>query len=209
VRNGEIVIVIRPFVSQQPCYQGRVRAPSNHFVVATGAVPSRTGFSSVNPLVEQLPGSDQDHVLTGWDVLLGSRPVGDRIVVLDDDGSRYVAGVVEVLLDTGKQVELVSRWHALFPGTLTTLDLPHVYGRLLGKGLEYRLNSWASGIEGNRVAIFNMYTGAAEPLEGVDTVLLVAWQKANDELYFALKGTVHNLHRIGDCVAPRRLDHAI
>jgi hypothetical protein len=46
-------------------------------------------------------------------------------------------------------------------------------------------------------------------LEGVDTVVLVAGQKANDELYRALKGTVHNLYRIGDCVAPRKLDHAI
>ncbi len=43
-----------------------------------GAAPSRTGFSSVNPLVDQLPGSDGDNVLTGWDVLLGSRPIGDR-----------------------------------------------------------------------------------------------------------------------------------
>jgi mycofactocin system FadH/OYE family oxidoreductase 2 len=178
-------------------------------IVATGAVPSRTGFSSVNPLVEQLPGSDQENVLTGWDVLVGSHPVGDRVVVLDDDGSRQAAGVVEVLLDAGKRVEMVSRWPALFPGTMTTLDMPHVYGRLLGKGLEYRLNSWANGIEGNRVAIFNLYTNAADSLDGVDTVVLVAGQKANDELYFALKGTVENLHRIGDCLAPRKLDHAI
>ena len=33
--------------------------------------------------------------------------------------------------------------------------------------------------------------------------------KADDELYFALKGRVEELHRIGDCVAPRKLDHAI
>jgi hypothetical protein len=178
-------------------------------LVATGAAPSRTGFSSVNPLVEQLPGSDGDHVLTGWDVLLGSRPVGDRVVVLDDDGSRAVAGVAEVLLDAGKHVELVSRWPALFPGTMTTLDMPHVYGRLLGKGLEYRLNSWASGIEGDRVSLFNLYTGAADSIEGIDTVVLATGQKSNDELYFALKGTVENLHRIGDCLAPRKLDHAI
>jgi hypothetical protein len=178
-------------------------------IVATGARAGRTGFSSVNPLVEQLPGADQDNVLTGWDVLLGSRPAGDRVVVLDDDGSRAVAGVVEVLLDAGKQVELVSRWPALFPGTMTTLDMPHVYGRLLGKGLQYRLNAWASGIEGNRVAIFHLYTGAADAIEGVDTVVLATGQKANDELYFALKGEVENLHRIGDCLAPRKLDHAI
>jgi hypothetical protein len=178
-------------------------------IVATGSSPSRTGFSSVNPLVEQLPGSDGGNVLTGWDVLLGSRPVGDQVVILDDDGSRAVAGVAEVLLDAGKQVELVSRWPALFPGTMTTLDMPHVYGRLLGKGLEYRLNSWASGIEGGRVFLFNLYTGAADSIEGIDTVVLATGQKANDELYFTLKGTVEDLHRIGDCLAPRKLDHAI
>ena len=92
---------------------------------------------------------------------------------------------------------------------MTTLDMPHVYGRLLGKGLEYRLNSWASGIEGDRVSLFNLYTGAADSIEGIDTVVLATGQKSNDELYFALKGTVENLHRIGDCLAPRKLDHAI
>jgi mycofactocin system FadH/OYE family oxidoreductase 2 len=178
-------------------------------VVATGALPSRSGFSSVNPLVETLPGVDQDNVLTGWDVLLGERPVGRRVVVLDDDGTRAVAGVCEVLLDRGCEVELVSRWNALFPTTLTTLDMAHLYSRLFGKGLGYRLNAWASAIEGDRVDVFNLYTGAAETIAGVDTVVLAAGAKANDEPYFALEGEVENLHRIGDCVAPRKLDHAI
>src|SRR5262249_12888864 len=39
-------------------------------IVATGALPSRSGFSSVNPLVEQLPGAEQENVLTVLDVLL-------------------------------------------------------------------------------------------------------------------------------------------
>src|SRR6185312_428305 len=115
------------------------------------------GFSSVNPLVDRLPGADQDNVLTVWDVLLETRPVGRRVVLLDDDGTRYAAGVTEVLLDRGSDVELVSRWPMLFPTTVTTLDMAHLYGRLLGKGLEYRLNSWAAGIEHNRVALFNLY----------------------------------------------------
>jgi len=178
-------------------------------IVATGAVPSETGFSSVNPLVEYLPGAEQDNVLTTWDVLLGTGPVGERVVVLDDDGSRATAGVCEVLLDGGSEVELVSRWNALFPSTLTTLDMAHLYSRLLGKGLSYRLNSWASAVEGRSVSIFNLYTGAAQTIEGVDTVVLATGTKAQDELYFALKGVVDQLHRIGDCVAPRKLDHAI
>src|SRR5437016_2327855 len=131
-------------------------------IVATGAVPSRTGFSSVNPLVDRLPGVDQDNVLTVWDVLLESRTVGKRVVVLDDDGTRYAAGVTEVLLDRGCEVELVSRWPALFPTTLTTLDMAPLYGRLLGKGLTDRLNEWASAIEGDRVRHFNPHTGGPE-----------------------------------------------
>jgi mycofactocin system FadH/OYE family oxidoreductase 2 len=178
-------------------------------IVATGALPSRTGFSSVNPLLDRLPGADGANVLTVWDVLLESRPVGKRVVILDDDGTRYAAGVTEVLLDRGCDVELVSRWPALFPSVLTTLDMVHLYSRLLGKGLAYRLNSWASAIDGNRVTVFNLYTGAQETLEGVDSVVLATGPKANDELYVALKGVVPDLHRIGDCVAPRKLDHAI
>jgi mycofactocin system FadH/OYE family oxidoreductase 2 len=178
-------------------------------IVATGAVPSRTGFSSVNPLADQLPGVDQENVLTVWDVLLESRPVGKRVVVLDDDGTRYAAGVTEVLLDRGCDVELVSRWPALFPSTITTLDMAHIYGRVLGKGLAYRLNSWALGIDGGSVTVFSLYTGAPDTIEGVDTVVLATGPKANDDLYFALKGEVENLHRIGDCLAPRKLDHAI
>ena len=57
-------------------------------IVATGAVPSRSGFSSANPLVDRLPGAGQDNVLTVWDVLLETRPIGHRVVVLDDDGTR-------------------------------------------------------------------------------------------------------------------------
>ena len=178
-------------------------------IVATGAVPSRSGFSSVNPLVERLPGADQSNVLTVWDVLLESRPVGKRVVVLDDDGTRMAAGVTEVLLDRGSEVELVSRWPTLFPATLTTLDMAHLYGRLLGKGLVYRLNFWAAGIEGDRVTVFNLYTGASETIDDVDTVVLATGAKASEELYLALKDEHANVHRIGDCLAPRKLDHAI
>ena len=79
----------------------------------------------MNPLVETAARASTGRTsCTAWDVLLESRPVGERVVVLDDDGSRAAAGVAEVLLDRGAQVELVSRFNALFPWTLTTLDMP-------------------------------------------------------------------------------------
>jgi mycofactocin system FadH/OYE family oxidoreductase 2 len=178
-------------------------------IVATGALPSRTGFSSVNPLAEVLAGVEQDNVLTVWDVLLETKKVGERAVVLDDEGGRYAAGVCEVLLDQGKDVCVVSRYNALFPYTLYTLDMAILYSRLMSKGLTDRLNSWAKRIEGSSLTIFNLYTGAETVLEEVDTVVLATGPKANDALYLELKGRVANLERIGDCVAPRKLDHAI
>ena len=138
-----------------------------------------------------------------------SRPVGKRVVVLDDDGSRAASGVVEVLLDRGHDVEVVTRFNTLFPQLFYNLDQAYVYGRCFSKGLRYRLNVWASAIDGSSVKLFNLYTGAPEAIEGVDTVVLALGPKANEELYFQLKGSVGELHRIGDCVAPRKIDHAI
>ena len=114
-----------------------------------------------------------------------------------------------MLLDRGCDVELISRWPTLFPTTLTTLDMAHLYSRLLGKGLRYRLNEWAASVEGDRVALFNLYTGAQDTIDEVDTVVLATGPTANDELYLTLKGQLPNVRRIGDCLAPRKLDHAI
>jgi hypothetical protein len=40
-------------------------------------------------------------------------------------------------------------------------------------------------------------------------VIIASWNKANDELYFALRGKVKELYRVGDCLAPRTAMDAI
>lgn len=177
-------------------------------IVATGAVPSRTGYSAAMPLAERMPGVDQPHVVSAWDVLRGEEPAGQRVVVLDDDGSRYAAGVAEVLLDRGNDVTLITPLMALFPGTAYTLDMGIVYGRLMSKGLRHSLNSWAVGIGSDHVEVVTLYTGETRPVEA-QAVVLATPPHADDELYRALEGRVERLHRVGDCAAPRKLDHAI
>lgn len=178
-------------------------------IIATGAFPSRSGFSSVTPLVERLPGVDQEHVVTVWDVLAGNEPVGENVVVLDDDGTRCAAGAIEVLLDRGSRVECVTRFNSLFPFTAHTLDMPLLYKRLLTKGLMFRTNCWARRIVDRAIVTFNLYTEKEDLIADVDTIVLATGSFANDTLYQALKDGRQELHRIGDCVAPRRLDHAI
>lgn len=116
----------------------------------------------------------QDNVLTSWEAIEGSRPIGTRVLLLDDDGSRAAAGVAIALLDRGHEVAVATRWNALFPFTLYGLDLAHVYGSVFARGLTYRLNVWASAIEGGTVRLFNLYTGQEEPPVEVDTVVLTA-----------------------------------
>ena len=178
-------------------------------VIATGALPGRDGFSHAAPLTPRLPGAELAHVLTPWEVLGEDIPTGARVVVLDGDGSRYAAGTTEVLLDRGSAVELISPHADLFPTTATTLDRTFLYQRLFSKGLAYRLNSWVSEITLDSVVTYNLYSGQVEVMEDVDNVVIITGRIADDRLYKQLESRIERLHRIGDCVAPRSLDHAI
>jgi 2,4-dienoyl-CoA reductase-like NADH-dependent reductase (Old Yellow Enzyme family)/thioredoxin reductase len=179
-------------------------------IVATGALPDEAGISrAVAPFSPPLASGAHGNVVTTWEVIRRSREFGKHVVVLDDDGTRVAAGTAEVLLDAGCEVDLITRFNTLFPGTSTTLDMPFVYERLLTKGLRYRLNSWASNLGVATVSIHNLFTGAEDVIADVDTVVLATLPHPNDSLYVALQAAFPKVQRIGDCVAPRKLDHAI
>jgi thioredoxin reductase len=65
-------------------------------------------------------------------------------------------------------------------------------------------------IKGNKATIYNVYAPTQErTLENIDIFVLAMGKNPNDALYRELKGTVPELYRIGDCVAPRRTQYAI
>ena len=179
----------------------------DHVIIATGARPAATGFSTFNPLVESIPGVESPHVMSVWDVLKEKKPISGRVVVLDDDGSRYSAGVVEVLQASAESVELVCPFPAPFHDTMTTIDMAPIYRRVMSAGLRARPNSWAMSIGGDSVDVLNFYTGSLETIPA-DIVVLCTSRLPVAELYFELKDRF-DVHRIGDAVTPRRIDHAI
>jgi 2,4-dienoyl-CoA reductase-like NADH-dependent reductase (Old Yellow Enzyme family)/pyruvate/2-oxoglutarate dehydrogenase complex dihydrolipoamide dehydrogenase (E3) component len=178
-------------------------------VLATGSLPLRTGFSTAAPFTKQLPGVDQPNVLTALDVLDQPERAGSSVLLLDDDGTRYSTGTAEVLLDTGRTVHVVTRFQSLGPRLAETLDQAIVYARLFRDGFELSANSWVRRIEGSSAVVYNLYTNRETALTGIDTFVLATGHHANDVLYHELKGTVPNLWRIGDCLAPRLIDHAL
>ena len=62
------------------------------------------------------------------------------------------------------------------------------------------------GLEANG---FNVYSNEWQTFSGYDSIVLAAGNRVEDSLYTALKGSVKELHRIGDCIAPRKIDMAI
>ena len=80
--------------------------------------------------------------------------------------------------------------------------------QLVQKGLRYQLSSWATKVEGTRVSVFDLLAQAEDERE-TDTVVLALPPVANDTLYHQLSERAYEVHRIGDCVAPRRIDHAV
>ena len=171
--------------------------------------PSRTGFSSVNPLVDTLPGVDQDNVLTGWDVLLERaprRPARGRARRRRHPGGRGRLRGAPRPRQRGRARQPLER-----PLPDHVDHARHGAPLLAAARQGPRLPAERVGERDRGRPGFPLQPlhGRPEAIEGVDTVVLAAGAKANDELYLALKGQVENVHRIGDCVAPRKLDHAI
>ena len=68
-------------------------------IVATGSHPVRG---------EDIPGHDQENVLTVWEVLLDLKPVGEYVVVYDITRRWPGLGTAEYLTNMGKRVDIVN-----------------------------------------------------------------------------------------------------
>jgi mycofactocin system FadH/OYE family oxidoreductase 2 len=169
-------------------------------VIATGSVPLE------NPLPGQYSPSQ---VLNVWQVLKGESSVGERVLFIDGDGHHKATSTAELLADQGKRVDIIT--DALFVGVeLGPIgDLYFSRQRLLQKGVRFIPDVRVQEIQGTTVKAVNIYSNEAQIFEGYDTVVVVMPNRPDDDLYFRLKKKMKEVYRIGDCVAPRKIDMAI
>jgi 2,4-dienoyl-CoA reductase (NADPH2) len=90
-----------------------------------------------------------------------------------------------------------------------TLDLENWYRQARRLGITCTPNYSVLSIEDGVVTALHNYSGQMVTFPKVDTVVLAIHRKADDSLYDALDGSGFELHRAGDCVAPRRAHAAI
>jgi 2,4-dienoyl-CoA reductase-like NADH-dependent reductase (Old Yellow Enzyme family) len=168
-------------------------------VVAAGA----------RPLSPDFPVDGDARVMTVWDLL--GRPNGDnppRALVLDDAvGFWHGVSAAEFLAERGTEVELVT------PARAVGLAIPHesiahVHSRLRSRGVRFRPFTAVTGVTGTTVALADSLTG--EPSEtSTDVVVVKSRLGVEDGLVRGLDGKVPALVAIGDCAAPRRMNHAV
>lgn len=170
-------------------------------VIATGAYPYRP----------PLPGFDDPRVVTAEDVLERRVAAGRRVVVLDDDGHQSAPSAAELLADVGHAVQVVTTLHHLAI-ELGDTTRPPLMARLYGLGVQITPDTRPLGFAAGRLELTNVYADRRWSLEA-DTVVLAMGRRSEDSLYRALeaRGTIPELHAVGDCVAPRPMGvhHAI
>jgi thioredoxin reductase len=173
-------------------------------IVATGSVPGR----SLDSPFRRVAAAESGEVLTMWEVLLEQREVGQRVLVVDEEGHHPAMNVAEFLVDKGKSVEVITSMQHVANQLLLNLETPLIMIRLLSKGVTLTPYTVVSKVNGGTVTLTGV-VGGVERRVDVDTIVAVAGRRPVDDLYFALKGKVPELHRVGDCLAPRYTDQAI
>ncbi|MCL6561270.1 MAG: FAD-dependent oxidoreductase, partial [Firmicutes bacterium] len=175
-------------------------------IVATGSRPAMNG----SPDFPQIPGSDQENVISALDVFLETEKVGDNVVVFETQHDWRAPLIAQYLASQDKKVRILST--GFYVGSEIANDfasLVPTYQQLFELGVEMTPLHVIKAIEGSNVTIANAFTGAEQVLEDIDTVVLAVGHYSDDKLYKELKGKVKELHRVGDCVAPARLEHVI
>ena len=169
-------------------------------IVATGSFP--------NP--RPVPGNySAPTVLNVWQALQEPDSVGDRVILVDENGHHQATATAELLADLGRTVTIMTSEPFVGIELATIGDLYLSRQRLLQKGVRFLPDSVLLEIRGNVLTVSDKFTEEVSVMEGYDTVVLVMGNLPDETLYQRLLGRAPKVLRAGDCVAPRRIDMAI
>jgi thioredoxin reductase len=168
-------------------------------VIATGSAPRS------NPV----PGSHGPGVFNVWQVLKGEAKIGDKVLFIDNDGGHQATSAVEFLAELGKKVHILTTAYYVGTDLGPTQDITLYRQRAAKLGITVTTDFHVIEIKGTEVHGIDVYSNESKVFSGYDTIVTAMGNQVQADLYFALKGHVQELYRIGDCVAPRKIDMAI
>ncbi len=168
-------------------------------IIATGSVPKPC----------PLAGGDGPNIFNVWQALTNEPAVGKRVLFIDNDGHHQATATAELLAERGRKVHIVTSSPTIGSELGPSQDSYLAHQRLAQKGVTFTPDFAVTEINGLEVKGLNYYSNEWMTFGDNDAVVYAMGNNVEDSLYKALKGRVKELHRIGDCVAPRKIDMAM
>jgi dimethylamine/trimethylamine dehydrogenase len=186
----------------------------DHVAVATGATWRRDGTGRWHTTPIEVDGSVE--AMTPDDLMAGSRPQGDRVVVFDDD-HYYMGGVLaELLAREGRAVTLVTPAARVSEWTVNTMEQERIQRRLLELDVEVIVSQTLVGASAGAARLACVYTERERELPA-DGLVLVTARDPRDELAGGLLDASHrwvdagisSVRAVGDAWCPATIAAAV
>jgi 2,4-dienoyl-CoA reductase (NADPH2) len=179
----------------------RAMAPDG-VVLATGARPARPWWAG-----------DAARVVDVRDVLTGAATPSGDVLVVDELGFHQATSVAELLADRGCAVQVCTNGMVVGQDLGVTLDLETWNVKARAKGIGQATDlvvTAAAQTASGRVRVERLHhpTGTTGSVD-VDWVVCAVPQAPEDDLWQQLKDAPFPVHRVGDCVTPRRAHAAV
>ncbi|WP_300007778.1 mycofactocin system FadH/OYE family oxidoreductase 2 [Pseudonocardia sp.] len=181
-------------------------------VLATGARPRLPGWAHAGPdsrarrprLARAIPG----RVVDVREVLSGDVAPQGRVLVYDELGFHQAPAVAELLAARGCTVEIMTPGMVVAQDLGTTLDMELFHRRAHAAGITLTTDRVITGVAGCEVTVLH-HTVGAESRVRYDWIVCAAPPDPDEALWTALRGGGRPVHRVGDCLAPRRVHAAV
>jgi NADPH-dependent 2,4-dienoyl-CoA reductase/sulfur reductase-like enzyme len=180
-----------------------MEARADEVVVATGSRPPGTGFQRALPLVDRLPGVDEEAVLSIQAVLAGAPVPGHRVLVLDDLGDWRGLGTAVHLAEAGHEVTILTAAAVVAGGLAHSAADAPLRKRFARAGGRSITSAYVLGWHDGAAAVVSTLTGEHSTIDA-DAFVIAETPVVVDDLARALAARDITFRAIGDCVAPRR-----
>ena len=176
----------------------RAEAP-DAVIVATGAIAERPYWAP----------ADAGQVVDVRQVLDGSAAPQGRVLVVDEIGFHHATSVAELLADRGAEVEVVTPGMVVGQDLGITLDMENWCVRAAAKGITQTTDCLVTAVTPGLVTLLHHPTGQSRQV-AADWIVCAVPAAPAEQLYLDLKALGQpEVHRAGDCVAPRRAHAAV
>jgi 2,4-dienoyl-CoA reductase (NADPH2) len=184
-----------------------VAAGADAVIIATGSTPDRPYWAD-----------DHAGVISVRDVLTGDAVPSGRVLVVDELGFHQATSVAELLADRGCAVEIVTPGMVVGQDLGITLDMETWWMKATAKGIVQTTDTMVTGVASASDGGLALDVALQQHTTGIDLSRTVDWvvcaipERPVDALWRAARrrlGRHVALHRVGDCVAPRRAHAAV